>query len=96
MVTTQAFYTIPEAEVVYYNLGQPSVKFNRLHPQQVITNNITSPLLKPHWNFSHRRNTHATHSEKYYKQRGNIVSFLLSLEIIYQNPRFTGMKGNFS
>ena len=44
IVTTQAFYTIPEPETIYYTLGKPCIKYQRLSTQREITNDTNSSL----------------------------------------------------
>ena len=73
MLSTQTFYTMPEAEVIYYTPGQLGFQYRRLNPQRLITNNNTSYLSLLHWNFPQVINTHSTLSEKSDQQRGNIV-----------------------
>ena len=50
MVSTRAFYKIPESEVIYYTLGQPEVQSHRLNIQQGTTNTTTSSNLVQLWN----------------------------------------------
>ena len=47
MVSTRTFYTIPEAEFIYYTPGQPGVQPHRINPQQGITYTNTSSLSLP-------------------------------------------------
>ena len=44
MVTTHAFYKIPEVEIIYYTPGQPSTQSHRLHPHEKNISNTTSSL----------------------------------------------------
>ena len=73
MVSTRTFYTIPEAEFIYYTPGQPGVQPHRINPQQGITYTNTSSLSLPRWNGSQERNTHATFSEISEQQCGKTV-----------------------
>ena len=47
MLPTGALYTTLEAEVIYYNMGQPRVQYHMLNPKRGITNSTTSPLSLP-------------------------------------------------
>ena len=96
MVTTQAFYKILEAEIIYYTPGQPVTQSHSLYPYQGNNKNTTSSLSIPRLNGTQVRNTHTTTSENYEQKRGNMFYLLLSLEPIYQSPIFPDMKGNFS
>ena len=60
VVSTRSFYTIPKAEVIYYNSGQPGVQPHRLNTQLGITNTTNYSLSLQHWNGPQGRNTHAT------------------------------------
>ena len=95
MVSTWAFFTIPEVELIYYTTDQPGVQPHRLNPQQGIKNYTTYSLSLTRWNGPQVRNTHSTLSENSEQWSGNMVYFFLPLETISQNTRISGMKGNF-
>ena len=96
MVTTQAFYKIPGAEIIYYILGQPGTQSHRSHLHQGNTNNTTSSLSLMHLNGPQGSNNHANCSEKYDHQYGNVVYFLFYLYTNAKNLIFPGMKANFN
>ena len=95
MVTTPSFYTIPESEILYYTMGQPSIQSHMIHPKQYTANNTTSFLSLPLPNGPQGRNTHTTCSENSDQQHVNMVPLILSLQFIAHNPRFSDMKGSF-
>ena len=97
MVCNHAFYTISEAEVVYYIPYHSGTQTYRLHPERGDKEAIYSSLLLQRWNGPQGSNTNPTHSETY---TNNWSLFLgggsfLSLGTIFLIPRIPGIRGIF-
>ena len=92
MTNNHAFYTIPEIEVVYHTPGQPNTDPQRLRLKKRGYEQQLPPSLYRSKMASNKGNT--TPLLIYYEnQHGNMVSFLLPMELIYQNPGLPGRTG---